>query len=91
MPAREELYATCDARFQEMIARGAVEEARAFLARGLDPDLPAMKTIGLGEIDAHLRGEVSLDDAVKKAQQATRNYAKRQMTWFRNQKFAAAG
>jgi len=91
MPPREELYAACDKRFAEMMAHGAVEEARAFLKRGLDPELPAMKTIGLREIGAHLRGETSLDEAVAKAQQATRNYAKRQVTWFRNQGSAFRG
>jgi tRNA dimethylallyltransferase len=85
MLERDQLYAACNARFAEMIKRGAVEEARAFLKRGLDPALPAMKTIGLREIAAHLRGDISLDAAIAKAQQATRNYAKRQLTWFRNQ------
>jgi tRNA dimethylallyltransferase len=85
MPAREKVYAACDRRFGDMIRHGALEEARAFLKRGLDPALPAMKTIGLREIGAHLKGEIVLDEAIAKAQQATRNYAKRQMTWFRNQ------
>ncbi|MGE3623905.1 MAG: tRNA (adenosine(37)-N6)-dimethylallyltransferase MiaA [Bdellovibrionales bacterium] len=86
MPRREELYAACDRRLLGMIERGAVEEVRAFLKRRIDPELPAMKTLGLREIVAHLAGELSLGDAIAKAQQATRNYAKRQMTWFRNQK-----
>jgi tRNA dimethylallyltransferase len=85
MPDRDKVYAGCDARFLKMIERGAVEEVKAFLKKQLDPSLPAMKTIGLREIDAYLSGEISLDDAVAKAQQMTRNYAKRQMTWFRNQ------
>jgi tRNA dimethylallyltransferase len=85
MPSREELYAACDKRFEKMIANGAVEEAKIFLARNLDPELPAMKTIGLREIGAHLSGECTLEQAITKAQQMTRNYAKRQMTWFRNQ------
>ncbi|MER2520515.1 MAG: tRNA (adenosine(37)-N6)-dimethylallyltransferase MiaA [Bdellovibrionales bacterium] len=85
LPTRERLYAACDARFLDMIDRGAVEEARAFLSRGLDSGLPTMKTIGLREIRCFLRLECSLDAAILKAQQATRNYAKRQTTWFRNQ------
>ncbi len=85
MPEREKLYAACDARFLKMIERGAIDEVRSFLKRTLDPDLPAMKTIGVREIGAHLRGELTLEQVVVKAQQATRNYAKRQMTWFRNQ------
>jgi tRNA dimethylallyltransferase len=86
MPPREELYAACDRRFLAMMERGAVDEVRDLLARKLDPDLPAMKILGVRELAAMLRGEMPRDDAVAKAQQATRNYAKRQMTWFRNQK-----
>ncbi len=85
MPIREELYMACDKRFEKMIENGAVEEAKKFLQRKLDPELPSMKTLGLREIAAYLRGEIKRDEAITKAQQATRNYAKRQMTWFRNQ------
>jgi len=85
MPEREKLYAACDRRFDKMLEAGAIEEVKSFLKRKLDPDLPAMKTLGLREIAAYLKGEMKLDEAIVKAQQATRNYAKRQMTWFRNQ------
>jgi len=85
LPPRDKLYAACDTRFVSMIERGAVEEVRQFLKRNLEPALPVMKTIGLREIASHLRGEMTLAQATAKAQQATRNYAKRQMTWFRNQ------
>ncbi|MDD5586152.1 MAG: tRNA (adenosine(37)-N6)-dimethylallyltransferase MiaA [Alphaproteobacteria bacterium] len=85
LPPREELYAACDRRFLDMMERGAIEEVRDLLARNLDPDLPAMKILGVREITAFLRGEVSREEAIARAQQATRNYAKRQMTWFRNQ------
>jgi tRNA dimethylallyltransferase len=85
LPPREELYAACDRRFLAMMKRGAVDEVRTLLARKLDPDLPAMKILGVREIAAMLRGELSRETAIAKAQQATRNYAKRQMTWFRNQ------
>lgn len=85
LPPRDELYARCDARFLTMVAAGAVDEVRGLMQRRLDPQLPAMKMIGVRELAAHLRGELSLDAAVAKAQQMTRNYAKRQMTWFRNQ------
>ena len=85
MPPREALYAACDARFAAMIARGAVEEAAALAARGLAPDLPAMKGVGVPELLRHLRGETSLAEAVIAGQRATRRYAKRQMTWFRHQ------
>ena len=85
MPPRAELYAACDKRFESMIERGAIDEARSFFKRALDPSLPAMKTIGLREIGAHLCGATTLEQAIAKGQQTTRNYAKRQVTWFRNQ------
>ena len=84
-PPREALYARCDARFAGMVMAGALDEARALLARGLDPALPLMKAVGLRELGRHLAGELSLDEAVALAQQETRRYAKRQSTWFRNQ------
>lgn len=84
-PDRAALYARCDARVALMVAHGALDEVRALVARNLDPALPAMKAVGVREFAAHLAGEVSLDAAVAATRQATRNYAKRQMTWFRNQ------
>ena len=51
----------------------------------LDPSLPAMKAVGLKELAAHLRGETDLPEAIRRAKQASRNYAKRQVTWFRHQ------
>ena len=85
LPPREALYAACDARFLGMLDRGALEEVRALMELGLDPALPVMKALGVRELARHLAGEASLDDAVVRAQQATRNYAKRQMTWLRTQ------
>jgi tRNA dimethylallyltransferase len=85
MPPREGLYAACDCRFERMIAAGALAEAEFLEARGLAPDLPAMKAVGLPELRRHLRGEISLEEAVALATRATRRYAKRQMTWFRHQ------
>ena len=84
-PMREELYAACDKRFLSMIELGAIEEVKKLLACNLPPTLPAMKILGVREIAAYLHGETTLDAAIAKAQQMTRNYAKRQMTWFRNQ------
>ncbi len=84
-PDRATLYARCDARVARMVEDGAVEEVRALVARRLDPDLPAMKAVGVREFAAHLAGETTLDEAVEAVRQATRNYAKRQLTWFRNQ------
>jgi len=84
-PPRRDLYAACDARFLTMIDDGALDEVRALGALDLDPGLPIMKALGVRELSAHLSGELSLEDAVTQAQQATRNYAKRQMTWMRTQ------
>ncbi len=84
-PERAALYAACDARVDAMIAAGALEEVRALTARGLDPTLPAMKAVGVRELAAYLAGETTLVDATAAMKQATRNYAKRQLTWFRNQ------
>jgi tRNA dimethylallyltransferase len=85
MPPRDALYAAIDARFGAMIAAGGLAEAAALMARGLDPELPAMKAVGLPELLRHLSGEIGLDDAILLAQRATRRYAKRQTTWFRHQ------
>lgn len=84
-PDREALYARIDRRFDRMMAAGALDEVRAFAARGLDPDLPAMKALGVPPLMAHLRGETPLDEAVEAARRDSRRYAKRQLTWFRNQ------
>ena len=80
---REELYRRCDARFDAMLAGGALEEARAIAALRLDASLPAMRAVGLPPLLAHLRGELSLDEAAAAAKTSTRNYAKRQLTWIR--------
>lgn len=85
-PPREGLYAACDGRFEAMLAAGAMEEAGAVAARtDLDDSLPALKALGLRELMAHLAGTLSREAAVAAAQTATRQYAKRQMTWFRGQ------
>lgn len=84
-PPRDVLYARCDARLESMVEAGVLDEVRALAARKLDPALPAMKAVGLRELAAHLAGEISLDEALRLAQQETRRFAKRQLTWFRNQ------
>lgn len=84
-PPRPALYARCDARLHAMVREGAVEEVRALVARDLDPALPAMKAVGVREFAAHVRGEASLEAAIAAAQQETRRYAKRQLTWMRGQ------
>ena len=83
-PERGALYAACDARVARMVDDGALEEVRALVARGLDASLPAMKAVGVREFAAHLAGETTLDQAVAATRQATRNFAKRQLTWCRN-------
>jgi len=85
LPERDLLYAAINARFEQMLGEGAWEEVEALLALGLDPDLPAMKAVGVPELAAAIRGEQGRDWAVEKGKQATRNYAKRQLTWLRNQ------
>jgi tRNA dimethylallyltransferase len=84
-PPRAALYAASDTRFSAMIDAGGLDEAKALLARGLSPDLPAMKAVGLPELFAYLRGEATLPETTAAAQQSTRRYAKRQTTWFRHQ------
>ena len=85
IPPRAEVIAACDARFGAMIAAGAVDEVRALLATGVSRDASVMKILGAGQIADHLAGETTLDQAITLAQAATRQYAKRQATWFRNQ------
>ncbi len=85
MPPRAELYAACDARFSAMVAAGALGEVEALLALGLDPSLPAMKAVGVRELAEALAGRLAFAKAVSAAQQATRRYAKRQVTWIRHQ------
>tara|TARA_A100001391_G_scaffold96372_1_gene63924 strand:- start:12071 stop:12967 length:897 start_codon:yes stop_codon:yes gene_type:complete len=84
MPERGLLRRRIGERFAAMMEAGAVEEVEALLARDLDASLPAMKAIGVGEITAMLAGKMDRDEAVGKAVIATRQYAKRQSTWFRN-------
>jgi len=84
-PPRDALYERCDARLAAMVGQGALAEAAALLARGLDPALPAMKAVGLRELGRHVQGGTDLPTALAEAQVATRRYAKRQLTWQRGQ------
>jgi tRNA dimethylallyltransferase len=84
-PDRAELVARIDRRFDGMIEAGALEEVKALAALNLDPQLPAMKAIGVRELQAALRGDISMGEAIERAKIATRQYAKRQSTWFRHQ------
>ena len=85
LPPRDWLYRRCDRRFAEMVEGGAIDEVRSLLARELDPRLPVMRAIGVREIGAFLSGAFTLDEAIAAGQKATRNYAKRQYTWFAHQ------
>jgi len=84
-PEREALYARINQRFDLMLDGGAMAEVEAFAARQLDPELPAMKALGVPPLIACLKGEMARDEAVELAKRDSRRYAKRQMTWFRNQ------
>jgi tRNA dimethylallyltransferase len=82
---RKQLVARIEARFAAMLEAGALDEVRALERRQLDPLLPAMKAHGVPWLIRHLHGEISLDEAAAGAIMDTRRYAKRQLTWFRNQ------
>lgn len=84
-PDRNWLYARCDERLKLMLDQGALDQVAGLMKRGLNDDWPIMRVLGLREFASHLCGEMPLPDALSLAQQKTRNYAKRQMTWFRNQ------
>jgi tRNA dimethylallyltransferase len=82
---REELYRRIAARFEGMLAAGALDEVRALHRRALDPALPAMKAHGVPWLIRHLQGEIDLPTAAESAKRDTRRYTKRQATWFRHQ------
>jgi tRNA dimethylallyltransferase len=84
-PNRDWLVERIARRFHAMMERGALDEVRALKDGGLRPDLPAARALGVPQLLAHLEGGLSLGQAVEQAIAATRQYAKRQMTWFRHQ------
>ena len=84
LPQLSKLEDKCSLRFDWMIQNGALLEVEALKERGLDKNLPVMKAIGVPELIAYLNGEYSLEEAIKQAKLHTRQYAKRQLTWFRN-------
>jgi tRNA dimethylallyltransferase len=85
VPARAELHRRIDARFDAMLAAGALDEVRALAARNLDPMLPAMKAHGVPWLRRHLAGEITLSAATVGGKADTWRYTKRQLTWFRHQ------
>ncbi|MEM7188231.1 MAG: tRNA (adenosine(37)-N6)-dimethylallyltransferase MiaA [Pseudomonadota bacterium] len=84
-PPRDWLYARCNARFDQMIANGALDEAREVAAMDAPPASPGLRAVGASPLFDHLADRLSLEDAAQKAKMDTRRYAKRQMTWLRNQ------
>ncbi|MET0749370.1 MAG: tRNA (adenosine(37)-N6)-dimethylallyltransferase MiaA [Rhizobium sp.] len=85
LPEREVLHARINGRFEKMLAQGAEAEVRALLSLALTPEQPVMKAIGVSQIAAMHGGEISRAQVLELGAAATRQYAKRQMTWFRNQ------
>ena len=85
MPERSQLHVRINDRFDKMVLTGALEEVKQLLGQRIDPSLPIMKAIGVPQFANFLSGEVTMDEAVDKAKAATRQYAKRQSTWFNNQ------
>ena len=84
-PPVAELYARCETRVDAMLANGALDEVATLVARRLDPGLPVMRAIGVAPLSSYLAGTTTLPVAIAEIKQATRNYGKRQRTWFRNQ------
>jgi tRNA dimethylallyltransferase len=84
LPAREIIYQRIETRLDEMMATTAQEEVRQLLARKLPDDLPVMKALGVRPLLDHFEGKQTLEEAIYLAKRDTRHYAKRQMTWFRN-------
>jgi tRNA dimethylallyltransferase len=85
LPDRAVLHERINGRFEKMLEQGAEDEVRALLALRLPADMPVMKAIGVSQIAAMFEGQMTRAEVIEKGSAATRQYAKRQMTWFRNQ------
>jgi tRNA dimethylallyltransferase len=85
LPLRETLYARIDVRVESMLEAGWLDEVRQLIASGVPADAKPFQFIGYSELRAHLEGRLTLADAVAQIQQATRRFAKRQLTWFRKE------
>lgn len=85
LPERQVLHERIERRFEVMLADGAEKEVADLLTFGLSPQQPVMKAIGVSQIAAMLRGEIGREEVIELGSAGTRQYAKRQMTWFRNQ------
>ncbi|WP_262696149.1 tRNA (adenosine(37)-N6)-dimethylallyltransferase MiaA [Kordiimonas aquimaris] len=84
-PDRDVLYDRCNRRFDQMITQGALDEVRSLDSQQLPHDLPVMRALGVPSLIAYLRGQLHMDEALNDAKMQTRRFAKRQLTWFRNQ------
>src|SRR6185503_8047452 len=85
LPPRDWLQARCDARFEKMLSDEGIVEVSLLLERTLPALAPVMRAIGVAEIAACLRGEMTREQALAAGRAATRQYAKRQYTWFNRQ------
>ncbi|MBI3440571.1 MAG: tRNA (adenosine(37)-N6)-dimethylallyltransferase MiaA [Proteobacteria bacterium] len=84
LPRRDSLYAACNTRFEHMLKKGALDEVKKFRQQH-SAETALAKALGYPELCSYLNGKISQQDAIRAAQQSTRHYAKRQMTWFRHQ------
>jgi len=85
VPDKDEVKERANIRFDQMMEQGALQEVERLMARELDPEVPVMKAVGVPPLMAHLKGDISLDEAVAQGKGQTRRYIKRQMTWARTQ------
>ena len=88
IPPRDDIYKKINSRFNMMINEGAIEEVKKLISLNLDVSLPIMKAHGVPEITRYLYGKIDLEECIKKSQQVTRNYAKRQLTWWRSSRLS---
>ena len=88
IPPRDDIYKKINFRFNTMIKEGAIEEVKKLISLNLDVSLPIMKAHGVPEITNYLSGKMDLEECIKKSQQVTRNYAKRQLTWWRSSRLS---
>lgn len=85
LPERSFLYEICNSRFIKLLEKGGMEEINKLYNKNISENYGPMKAIGVHEMVLFLQNKISYEEAIEKAQQATRNYAKRQITWFKNQ------
>ena len=84
-PSREKIYQNCNSRFEQMLKNGAIEEVQSLLNQGINNEMQITKTLGFAEICDFLLGKKNKEKIIEISTQKTRNYAKRQLTWFRHQ------